>query len=61
MVKDVQAPQATTAGWLVGIDPETTNCKKLAEIISSFKQLYHLPIHVKLHQFCIKKKDNKLE
>ena len=26
-VQDIQAPQATTAVWLVGMDPVTTNCK----------------------------------
>ena len=61
MVKDVQASQATTAGWLVGMDPEIINCKEVVDIISSFRQFYHLLIHVKLQQLCIKKKDNKLD
>ena len=48
IVKDVQAPEATNEVWLVSMDPVTTNCKELAEILCSFKQFLHLPIHVKL-------------
>ena len=61
IVKDVQASQSITAVWLVGIDPVTTNCKELAEILQGFKHFSKLPFHVKIQQLQIRKTDDKFE
>ena len=57
IVKDVQAPEATTAAWLVGMDPVTTNCSDLAETLRGYSQFHNLPIHVKVQQLKIEKTD----
>ena len=61
IVKDVQAPQSKTVAWPIGMDPATTNCKELAKILCGFRQFRKLPIHGKLQQLCIRKKDDKLD
>ena len=61
IVKNVQAPEYITAVWLVGVDPVTTSCKELAEILRDFKHFSKLPIHVKIQQLLIKKTDDKFE
>ena len=57
IVKDVQAPESITAVWLVGMDPVTTDCKDLAEILRNCEHFKNLPIHVKIQQLKIKKTD----
>ena len=47
--------------WLVGIDPVTTNCKELAEILQGFEYFSKLPIHFKIQQLLIKKTNTRLE
>ena len=37
IVKEVQPPEATTAVWLVGMDPVTKNYKELADILFGCK------------------------
>ena len=41
IVKDVQAPVSTTAAWLVGMDPVTTNCSDLSETLRGYSQFYN--------------------
>ena len=61
IVKDVQALVVTTAAWLVGMDPVTTNCSDLAETLRGYSQFHNLPIHVKVQQLKIEKTDNTYE
>ena len=58
IIKDVQAPEATTAVWLVGMDLMTTNCSDLAETLCGYSQFHNLPIHVKVQQLEIEKTED---
>ena len=55
IVKDVQALDAITAIWLVGIDSVTTDCQDLADTIRENDYFKRLPIHVKIQQLKVKK------
>ena len=55
IVKDVQAPEAITAIWLVGMDLMTTDCQDLADTLCKNNYYKRLPIHVKEQQLKVRK------
>ena len=57
IVKDVQAPDAITTIWLVGMDPITTDCQDLADTLRENNYYKRLPIQVKIQQLKVKKTD----
>ena len=61
IVKDVQAPQSVTVVRLVGMDPGTTNCKELVEILRGFQQFLKILIQIKIQQLRIRKDNNKFD
>ena len=61
IVKDIQVPESITTVWFVGMDPLTTDCNDLAEILPNRKSFKNLPIHTKIQQLKIKKTDASFE
>ena len=57
IVKDVQAPEAITAIWLVRMDLMTTDCQDLADTLRENNCYKRLPIHVKVQQLKIRRTD----
>ena len=45
-VIDVQAPTSITIGYLLGLDPVTTDCKELTNAIRANKMFANIPIYV---------------
>ena len=57
IVKDVQAPDAITALWLVGMDLVTTDYQDLADTLHKNNYFKRLPIYIKIQQLKVKKTD----
>ena len=57
IVKDVQSQEPITAIWLVGMDPKTTDCQKLNNILRKSDYYKKFPIYVKVQTLKMKKTD----
>ena len=59
IIMDVQAPTSTTIGYLLMLDPQTTDCEELTELVQESKYFAKLPISIKVQELRLTKDQKK--